>query len=534
MDEDTLPKDFDKFEKEIWKMAPEKTIELLERLPENDQIRLLKANILNKLGRWEEAIECCDKAIEQFTNSKYLEKGIQNEKGEALNSLGRYEEAIECWDKNIKHFEKEFKKSMDTDGPFWSSLYDKAETLQKLGRYEEEIKLREKIMEVDEADDNYHDRCGSEHTWWYIVRRLNDLGRHEEAIKLCDKVSVHNPVDSEVWESKADALEKLGRHEEAIKCWDKAIEIESEYPLMSFYVSKAEILSKLGRHEEAIKCLDEEGKAAHNYDDVWEKYEVFLPKAEALNSLGRHEEAIKCLDEAIELSNERETNREKDFWLAKMRTLYEIGRREDGQKCSEEIKKKFGKKDVKFSDNLNYQAQQFLGEIFGENHKYEVVDGYYGDSMDVWVEGAKDYEVKELHIDIGSWHYKEGYQEVLSFNVIGAGSFFPSISPGVYEEIDDWDEWFRSKGYDCPYMEMWNELETKVREWFEDGRSDWMEVELEGLEDSSCSFMLNIKPLSLEELEPHNIPKLDEINDFLKELKETIDSHKKKTAKKDS
>ena len=100
-------------------------------------------------------------------------------------------------------------------------------------------------MEVDEADDNYHDRCGSEHTWWYIVRRLNDLGRHEEAIKLCDKVSVHNPVDSEVWESKADALEKLGRH------------------------------------EEAIKCLDEEGKAAHNYDDVWEKYEVFLPKAEA-------------------------------------------------------------------------------------------------------------------------------------------------------------------------------------------------------------------------------------------------------------
>ncbi len=263
--------------------------------------------------------------------------------------------------------------------------------------------------------------------------------------------------------------------------------------------------------------------------DVWDKFEGFVPKAETLQNLGRHEEAIKCLDEAIKISNEHESDRwEENFLRAKMRALFQIGRREDGHKLGGEIKKRFGKNDVKFCDNLNYQAQQFLGKILGENHKYEVVDGYYGDSMDVCVEGAKDYEVKELHIEIGSWHYKEGYQEVVSFDVIAAGSFFPSISPGEYEEIDDWDKWFRSKGYDCPYMEMWNELETKVREWFEDGRSDWMEAELEGLEDSSCSFMVNIKPLPVEELEPHNVPKLDEINDFLKELKEIIDSHKKK------
>ena len=190
------------------------------------------------------------------------------------------------------------------------------------------------------------------------------------------------------------------------------------------------------------------------------------------------------------------------------------------------------------SGDLNQQAQYFLEEIFGKNHKYEVVDGHYGDSMDVWVEGAKDYEVKKLHIEIGSWSYKEGYQEVVSFRIIEAGSFFPPISPEAYEEIDDWDESFRSKGYDCSYEEIWEELRTKVREWFEGGRSDWMEVEMEYQETfgdpGDCSFMLNIKPLSLETLEPHNVPKLDEINDFLKELKEIIDSHKKKTAKKDS
>ena len=192
------------------------------------------------------------------------------------------------------------------------------------------------------------------------------------------------------------------------------------------------------------------------------------------------------------------------------------------------------------SGGLNYQAQYFLEEIFGKNHKYEVVDGYYGDYMDVWVEGAKDYEVKELHIEIGEWRHDRtaGSQEVVSFDVIGAGSFFPSIEPkrdrnGFIAGFDGWDEWFSKQDYDCSAEVMFQELETKTREWL-GGRSDWMEAELEVLEDSSCSFMINIKPLPLEELEPHNVPELDEINDFLKELKETIDSHKKKTAKKGS
>ena len=192
------------------------------------------------------------------------------------------------------------------------------------------------------------------------------------------------------------------------------------------------------------------------------------------------------------------------------------------------------------SGNLDSQAQYFLEEIFGKNHKYEVVDGHYGDYMDVWVdEHKKDYEVKELHIEIGLWQYEEGYQEVVSFRVVSVGSFFPSIEPkrdrsGFIVGFDGWDEWFSKQDYDCSAEVMFQELKTKTREWFEGGRSDWMEAEFEPLEDSRCSFMLNIKPLSLEELEPHNIPKLDEINDFLKELKEIIDSHKKKTAKKGS
>ena len=92
------------------------------------------------------------------------------------------------------------------------------------------------------------------------------------------------------------------------------------------------------------------------------------------------------------------------------------------------------------SGNLDSQAQYFLEEIFGKNHKYEVVDGDYGDNMTVEVEGAKDYEVKRLQIEIREWVNNEGYQEVASFAVISAGSFFPSIdASGQLDETDDWD-----------------------------------------------------------------------------------------------
>ena len=180
------------------------------------------------------------------------------------------------------------------------------------------------------------------------------------------------------------------------------------------------------------------------------------------------------------------------------------------------------------SGNLDSQAQYFLEEIFGKNHKYEVVDGHYGDSMDVWVEGAKDYEVKELHIEIAEWHNKEGSQEVVSFRVIRAESNFPSIE-GEADEEGEWEEKL-SESFDCSFGELCMELATLAKEHGD----DYIEWSFESDDEGGSRVWLDITPLPLEELDKSTIPSVDEINDFLKELKETIDSHKKKTAKKDS
>jgi tetratricopeptide (TPR) repeat protein len=53
---------------------------------------------LGSLGKYEEAIECFDKALDIDQN----DASIWDNKGFVLGSLGRREEAIECFDKAVK------------------------------------------------------------------------------------------------------------------------------------------------------------------------------------------------------------------------------------------------------------------------------------------------------------------------------------------------------------------------------------------------------------------------------------------------
>jgi Flp pilus assembly protein TadD len=54
-----------------------------------------KGRSLRKSGKYQEAIEHFDKALEVYPKNK----GVLNNKGLALDSLGKYEDAKGCYDK---------------------------------------------------------------------------------------------------------------------------------------------------------------------------------------------------------------------------------------------------------------------------------------------------------------------------------------------------------------------------------------------------------------------------------------------------
>ena len=81
-----------------------------------------KGYVLNDQGKYLEAIECFNKALE--IDPEYAE--AWNNKGISLRKLGRYEEAIECYD-----------KALEINPRLAESWHNKGIALNELGRYHE-------------------------------------------------------------------------------------------------------------------------------------------------------------------------------------------------------------------------------------------------------------------------------------------------------------------------------------------------------------------------------------------------------------
>jgi tetratricopeptide (TPR) repeat protein len=157
-----------------------------------------KATALCGLGRYEEANECCDKALEIDPKDIVA----WNNKGVTLARLGRYEEANECCDKALEIDPK--------DIVAWNN---KGNALIRLGRYEEAIECYDEVLKIDPKDIFAWNNKGAA-----LIR----LGRYEEAIKCFDETLEIDPKDIVAWNNKGAALCGLGRYEEANECYKKA------------------------------------------------------------------------------------------------------------------------------------------------------------------------------------------------------------------------------------------------------------------------------------------------------------------------
>jgi serine/threonine protein kinase len=215
-----------------------------------------KGFALANLGKYNEAIFCCDKALQ--INPRNAE--AWNNKGFALDDLGKHNEAISCYDEALRIDPR--------NATVW---YNKGNALRGLGKSQKAITCYDEALRINPRNAEAWNNKGF---------ALGNLGKYNEEISCYDEALRINPRNAEAWNNKGIVLRNLGRYEEEIECYDKALEINPRYA--EAWYNKGVALRKLGRNEEAIRCFEKFIEFAPP------QYTSYVERAEQIiNQLGR-------------------------------------------------------------------------------------------------------------------------------------------------------------------------------------------------------------------------------------------------------
>lgn len=257
------------------------------------------ASYLN-LGRSSRALECFDKALEQFPDHALAWRG----KGDALAAMDRNEEALACYQEALKRepdsveslashatalrqvgktgqARKALSRALQLapdDAMLWTNMGNLEATC---GNAEKALECYDQATDFDESFDN---------AWFCKGTYLDDLGRYADALACLDEAVRLNPVHSNAWDNRGVTLMKMGKKKEALASFDRAILTNPGNTVA--HVNKAMLLTALlpprrGNFEKAA----EEAVIALKQDDssaaAWYAY------GRANDGIGRNEEAIK-------------------------------------------------------------------------------------------------------------------------------------------------------------------------------------------------------------------------------------------------
>ncbi len=162
-------------------------------------------------------------AIEQSEAVSWLNQGI------ALGNLGKYDEAVQAFDKAIEINPK--------NGVGW---YLKGAALDRQGEFDEALGAIDKAIEINPQDSDA----------WYIKGMvLQDLDKFDEAMQAYDNSTQINPQNADAWYSKGEALFWREKYDEAVQAIDEVIKIDPQ-DAGAWYL-KSLALDDLGKHDEA-------------------------------------------------------------------------------------------------------------------------------------------------------------------------------------------------------------------------------------------------------------------------------------------
>ncbi|WP_293349508.1 MULTISPECIES: tetratricopeptide repeat protein [unclassified Microcoleus] len=296
-----------------------------------------KGRCLNRLERYDEALECLDKAIEidfnyarawanrgdVLGNLKCYEEALVSldraieldanyqwawgERGQILNNLKRYEEALVSLDRaieldanyqwawgergqilnNLKRYDEalvSLDRAIELNANYQWAWANRFVVLKNLKRYEEALVSGQKAIALD-----FNDQLA----WLLQDDVLKNLKRYEETLASHDRAIELDANDQLAWFGRGSLLERLKRYDEALLSFDRAIELDANDPWA--WANRGDILNNLKRYDEALESFDRAIEIYSNYQWVWGE------RGQVLNYLKRYDEALVSYDRALEL-----------------------------------------------------------------------------------------------------------------------------------------------------------------------------------------------------------------------------------------
>lgn len=325
-------------------------------------------------GRYREAIECYDRALENNPNDvetlrrkattflalddddaalKFYEQIIAVkpheswawvEKGDLFVWQERYVEAIACYDKGV-HFDPKNKEIWQKEGSVF----------RELERFDEALRAYDQAVQIDPTDSR---------TWSGKGDVLFDLKRYSAAFDCYKKAETtvgEFSFQASDWAYRGDLLQELDDAANAIFCYDRALARDQKY--FWAWRGKGLTLGSQNHPEEALDCFE---KAIAIAAEKTESALAWTDKGNVFLDQGKYAEATTCYDKALEIEPHNfaalfnrglscqnqdkideavdlydkaiEIDPEASFvWEAKAECLEQVSRWEEAAKCYDEV-----------------------------------------------------------------------------------------------------------------------------------------------------------------------------------------------------
>ncbi|RNJ73299.1 MAG: tetratricopeptide repeat protein [Thaumarchaeota archaeon S15] len=166
---------------------------------------LAQGAVLRSLGRAEETLRCCDRAIE-------LDPGradARNNRGRALMDLERHEEAVE-----------ELDMAIGMDPKSSDAHVNRGIALHRLGRHDEAIMSLRRSVLAGRNDAT---------VWFYIGALLFQTGRLSESLGAVDDAIKIRPDYARAHHARGTVLHRLDRRDEANAAFGRAHELDPAF-----------------------------------------------------------------------------------------------------------------------------------------------------------------------------------------------------------------------------------------------------------------------------------------------------------------